>query len=670
MRKIVLNYTWITGFTVSLISTLALLFVDLNGYAQQDENVTDCAEGKMTRMNRIKKKTRAGVYDNSLMDKYDVHFYFLDLNVERNSTVVSGAVTIGATISTSSLDTFCVELNSSLNIDSIMVDNVNSSFSHVGNIVYILPQQSMSLNSNVAVKVYYNGNASVVGGSAIGNGFSTGTSGSWGNQATWSLSEPYSAYEWFPCKQFLQDKADSAWIYITTNNQNKVASNGVLQGIDTMPNNKVKYRWKTKYTIDYYLISVAVAKYVDYTIYAHPASLPNDSIPLVNYVYDNPNTLSTFQAQIDSNALVLEYFSDLFGVYPFYQEKYGHAMAPFSGGMEHQTMTSIGNLGSFSTNSHELMHQWWGDHVTCKTWKDIFINEGFASYGEYLAYEHFRGWPAAQAKMLGVHDNVLQDSNAMVFFTDTTDVGRIFSKRLTYDKGSAVAHTLRFVLGDSLYFAGLKNFQAQFSFSTASIDDLKTSLEAFTGINLTDYFNQWLYGEGYPVYSGEYFSNGSNLFLKITHNTSSTNTPLFKTPIEIKCTSISGDTTIKVDINQNTNTFVIPTAKDITNIEFDPANWLLNKEGLITKNPSLVYLSIAQIELENKVSIHPNPTSDILNIECKGEPNATYILRNMQGQILQHGRVGQIDVTHIHSGVYLLEIQAQNGKVSRKFVKQ
>jgi len=650
---------------------ITLLFLLLGsaflGFSQDESS---CQEGKLHDFARMQKKTRAGAYANSLLSKYDMHFYFLDLNIERNSTVISGAVTLGARITAASTDTFCFELNSSMIIDSVVWNNQVIQVARVGSIAYALFPAPVAQNNNVYVKVYYHGDANVVGGSAIGDGFSTGTSGTWGNQCTWSLSEPYSAYEWFPCKQFLQDKADSAWIYVTTSNQNRVGSNGVLQGVDSLPNSKVRYRWKTNYIIDYYLISVAVAKYVDYTIYAHPSQLPNDSVKMVNYVYDNPNTLPTFQAQIDSNALVLEYYSDLFGLYPFYEEKYGHAMAPFGGGMEHQTMTSIGNLSSFSTNSHELMHQWWGDHVTCKTWKDIFINEGFASYGEYLAYEHFRGLPAAQTKMQGVHDNVLQDPNAMVFFTDTTDVGRIFSKRLTYDKGSAVAHTLRFVLGDSLFFAGLKNFQMQFSFSTASIDDLRNSLEAFTGMNLGDYFNQWLYGEGYPVYRAEYFSNGSNLFLKIMHSTSSAATSLFKTPLEIKCSSPSGDTTVLVQLTQNTNTFVIPTAKDITGLAFDPNNWLLNKDSTITKNPDLQALSVAEAEWMNSVELFPNPAGDYLHVICHKDAKALCVIRDLQGRTVIQSAVGVLDVHGLHRGVYVLDVFSQFGKVSRKFVKE
>ncbi|HPI55713.1 MAG TPA: M1 family aminopeptidase, partial [Chitinophagaceae bacterium] len=376
-----------------MILLLTFLLTGMFSFAQ--ENGT-CQQTKITQHHQVTKKYRAGISDNALMNQYDVHFYFLDLAIERNSTIVSGSVTMGVN-ATAIMDTFCFELNNTLTIDSVMYNGLSLQVVRVGNISYAKFPSSINNGQSVSVQIFYHGDASVTGGSAIGDGFATDTSPSWGNQVTWSLSQPYSAYEWFPCKQFLQDKADSSWVYVTTSNQNKVGSNGLLEGVDSLPNNKVRYRWKSHYMMDYYLISVAVAKYVDYTIYAHPTSLPNDSIKIVNYVYDNPNTLTAFKSKIDSNALVLEYFSDLFGLYPFYEEKYGHAMAPIGGGMEHQTMSTMGNLGSFGVNSHELMHQWFGDHVTCKTWKDIFINEGFASYGEYLAYEHFRGLNAAKA---------------------------------------------------------------------------------------------------------------------------------------------------------------------------------------------------------------------------------------------------------------------------------
>ena len=611
--------------------------------------------------------------DNILMNKYDVHFYFLDLNIERTSTVISGATTIGARITALTTDTFCFELNQSLIIDSIIYNNQNLTKTRVGSIVYALFTSPVAQNTDVYIKIYYHGDASVTGAGAIGDGFSTGTSTSWGNKATWSLSEPYSAYEWFPCKQFLQDKADSAWVFVTTDKANKVGSNGLLEGVDSLlPGNKSRYRWKTNYMIDYYLISIAVAKYVDYTIYAHPTALVNDSIPVVNYIYDNPSTLPNFKAKIDSIPMILEYYSELFGLYPFYQEKYGHCMAPFGGGMEHQTMTSIGNLGSYATNAHELMHQWFGDHVTCKTWKDIFINEGFASYGEYLAYEKFRSYAAAQNLMKNVHDNVMVDPNAMVYFTDTNDVGRIFDSRLTYDKGNAVIHTLRFILGDTLFFNGLKQFQSTYSFSTASINDLKNSLEASSGKNLTDYFSQWIFGEGYPIYSAQYAFDGNNLFLKVTHTTSSTFTPLFKTPLEIKCSTNSGDTTILVDITQNSNTFMFPSSRTYTNLSFDPNNWLLNDSGSVVKNLDLIPVSAATFNLENSVHLYPNPTNDFIQIDYSSSNQAYYILREMNGREIQKAILypkNKIDLTRLSSGIYSLEIENSTGKITRKVIK-
>ena len=626
-----------------------------------------CADARKSSMQRMKKKTRAGNYDNALMSRYDVHFYFLDLNIERNSTVISGSGQIGATI-TAPTDTFCFELNSSLTIDSIILlpAGTTANYVRVGQITYIILPSPLAVNTNFNAKVYYKGNANTVGGAAIGDGFSTGTSPSWGNQVTWSLSEPYSAYEWFPCKQFLQDKADSSWVFVTTSNQNRVGSNGLLEGVDSLPNNKVKYRWKTNYIIDYYLISIAVSKYVDYTYFVHPPNLPNDSVMVVNYVYDNPNCLPTFKAQIDSNGLVLEYLSEKLGLYPFHEEKYGHAMAPFGGGMEHQTMTSVGNLGNFSLNAHELMHQWFGDYVTCKTWKDIVINEGFASYGEYLAYEHFRGLPAAQADMASVHADVLQDANARVYFTDTTDVNRIFSSRLTYNKGNAVVHTLRFVLGDSLFFAGLRNFLQQYAFSTASIDDLKTSMEAFTGVNLSDYFSQWLYGYGHPIFSGQFYANGSNLFLRITHTTSSVNTTLFKTPLEIKCIGPNGDTTVRVNITANSNDFIIPYGRAVTNISIDPNNWLLNTVGNISQNAALQTLDASDIARANAVDVWPNPAGNEVSIVVNNEPNATFALFDMQGRLCKQGTCGTIETASLSNGVYLVQVSTNAGSVYRR----
>jgi aminopeptidase N len=630
-------------------------------YAQEENG---CSIQKIHQANKIAKKTRASVTDNALMQKYDVHHYFLDVHIERDTALIDGNVTISAT-TTQAMDTFCFELNSELMIDSIWFNNNNIAFTRVADITYI-PVTTLSANTACKVKIYYHGNASVVNSSsAFGGGFSNDTSPSWGNEVTWSLSEPFSAYEWFPCKQFLEDKADSATIYITTNNQNKAGSNGILQGIDSIPNNKLRYRWNTTYTIDYYLISIAVAKYIDYTIYAYPASMPNDSIKIVNYIYDNPLTLPACKLKVDSVAYVLEYYSDLFGLYPFANEKYGHCMAPIGGGMEHQTMSTMGNLTSFRVNAHELMHQWWGDHVTCKTWGDIFINEGFASYGEYLAYEEFRSLTAANNLMRTVHNSVMADTGGSIYFVDTTS-DRIFSSRLSYDKGNAVIHTLRYVLGDAIFFQALKNFQNQFSFANASIMDLKQSVETTSAVNLTDFFNQWLFGAGYPTVSAEFNSTGNTIYLNLSQVGSSIVTPLFKTPIDVKLHSASGDTTVKVQMNMATNMYQFTSNKIIDSIKIDAENWVLNKVGTIVRNE---VLSTNYSLLKNSIDIYPNPVTDLLHI-MTDKTILQLEVRNSVGQLISKSKnQTSLQVKQLHSGVYFVTIYTNEGNVVKKFIK-
>jgi aminopeptidase N len=573
-----------------LIGTIIFCLCIQNTFAQilNDAEPHSCATHKAEMYKRINKKSRAGVYPNALMKRYDVKHYFLDLNAERNSTVISGSTTIKALL-TAATDTFCFELNKNLVLDSIKYNNAALVFSRDANsITYAKFPAVLGVNTLVDVRVFYHGDANVAASAAIGSGFDTGTSGLWGNQATWSLSEPYSAVDWFACKQFLEDKADSATVHVTTDNQNKVASNGILLGVEPLPNNKVKYKWHTNYIIDYYLISIAVAKYVDYTFYAKPSALPNDSIKMMNYVYDNPNTLTTFKPRIDSIALFMNDYCNQFGLYPFWKEKYGNALAPFGGGMEHQTMTSIGNLSSMSTNTHELLHHWFGDYVTCKTWKDIYVNEGITSYGEVLTIEKYRPASGLVTKLTDLNDNITSQIDGSVYCPDTNNVGRIFSSRLSYDKGSMVTHTLRFELGDSLFFKTMRNYLSQYAFSNASILDLKQVAETTSGKNLTAFFNQWIFGEGHPQWSGSYYSWPTSMVVKINHQGSMASNNLYVTPLELKLLSPSGDSIVKVNITANSNTFVLPTKKVYTGFQIDPKIQMARTIGSITKDVNLV----------------------------------------------------------------------------------
>lgn len=601
-----------------------------------------------------------------LMNEYDIVFHQLDLNIERNTTNISGNVRTLAKVIVTQLDTFGFELHDAFSVDSVELPNGNNiPINRAQHFCYVILPNAISVNEFVDITIFYHGTAPAAENAAIGAGFSTGISQRWGNEATWSLSQPFSAYEWWPCKQSLQDKIDSTVTYITTSAENKAGSQGLLQQIVALPNNKVRYEWKSNFPISYYLISVAVAKYVEYKTYA---IIDNDSLLIQDYIYDNPQTLITFKPILDQTASMMQSFSELFGKYPFRKEKYGHSMAPFSGGMEHQTMTSIGII-NFGIVAHELGHQWFGDNVTCKTWKDIWLNEGFATYTEYLAAEFLNTGTKTQ-EMIDNHNLVMQAPGGSIWFEDTTDVGRIFDSRLSYAKGGAFVHILRYEINnDSVFFSLLKQYQTAYKFSTASTADFKALLEQVTGKDFTQVFNQWFYGQGYPTFNVRWNTVNDTLYL-ISNQTVNSTTPLFITPVEFLVKRAQGDTLIRIVQNSLNQLIKMPVSGTVTSLTIDPNNWIIN-QGSALKDITISGLT------ENgftplEIRVFPNPTLTTLSIETMGIPIESVSIYDARGKVILTSKKTEVDVTILPQGLYFLHIKNIDGTLntSQKFVKQ
>jgi hypothetical protein len=359
----------------------------------------------------------------------------------------------------------------------------------------------------------------------------------------------------------------------------------------------------------------------------------------------------------------MELFATQFGPYPFANEKYGHCMAPIGGGMEHQTMTTQGFFEKTLT-AHELAHQWWGNHVTCASWCDIWINEGFASYGEYLMLAALYNGQQAN-HMTQVHQSVMNQAGGSVWVLDSLNEARIFNGRLSYDKGAGIIHTLRYIIqNDSLFFGALQDFQLAYAHSTATGLDFKNHVANYCNINLDAFFEQWYFGEGFPTYQVQYNQNGSDLFLQISHTASMPNvTPTFTNPISLRILRQGqADTIVRFEINSNTEQFTLFNFGTLTgSIGIDPGNWIINGNGGVSANPTLGFSNQANLHT-SQLEIYPNPSTDFISIKGQKE-KLDYILYDANGKTVQTGTIDKealIDVSSLRSGSYLLKCVSPN----------
>ena len=313
-----------------------------------------------------------------------------------------------------------------------------------------------------------------------------------------TLSEPYFARSWWPCKDYPDDKADSVDITITYPSDLFCSSNGVMVAdIDNLDGTRTTY-WEHRYPITTYLVSLAITDFAHWREWWHYDVA--DSMPVDYWVF--PDRLSAAQSGWAPMLDMLDTLSDRFGLYPFVDEKYAMSMFAWGGGMEHQTNTSMGSSATYqSITVHEAAHQWWGNMITCESWQHIWLNEGFASYAEALWFESLGDFNDLRSYMNGMR----YTSGGTIYVQDTTGVWSIFSSRV-YDKGAWVLHMLRHVLGDATFYAALEAYYNDpvLQHAYASTEDFRDVCAAVSGIDLDRFFADWIYGEYYPKYVTSY----------------------------------------------------------------------------------------------------------------------------------------------------------------------
>ncbi len=602
------------------------------------------------------------VRDSGLL-QYDVKHYGICLEISDTSTYLKGYTEVQAQ-ALEPVSELVFEFNSGLFVDSILLGGEKLAFwSHDSDLIRIPVEPALDGSSLFSTRVYYRGTS---GKEGFFSGISNRTDPMWGSRVTYTLSESFQARDWFVCKQVLNDKADSADVWLIVDEGLLAGSNGILDGIDSLPGKKVRFRWKTRYPVAYYLISLAVADYQDYSFYAHSSNL-QDSLLIQNYIYDVPGCLEANLEDIRATADLIDLYSGLYGPYPFQKEKYGHCLAPLGGGMEHQTMTTLSGF-RFTLVAHELAHQWFGDRVTCASWQDIWINEGFASYTEYLALENLKSADEARIWMNQAHELALSSPSGSVYIPEeeADDEYRIFSLPLSYKKGAALLHMIRYELGeDSLFFSVLDAFQEKFADSVATGADFLQVLNEVSGSDYSWFFDQWYYGQGYPRFEFTWWQSADSIYVEIRQSGSSEKTPFFRTRLDIDLFNEDGaDTVLQLVCDEPYSKVGIKVDHTVNGLIPDPANWVLEESQVIWKVP-----------FSGTLRVTPNPFTDELNLTFQSRNTSrNIILSDISGKVLENYHSAEATVTlntqNLSQGIYLIRVLEGEKTYSARVIKQ
>lgn len=550
------------------------------------------------------------------------------------------------------------DLSVVLTVDSITYHGNQLAFTHASNIVNATFPSALPASVIDSVSVYYHG----VPDTSVG-GFNLDVHGPSNAPVMWTLSEPYGAMNWWPCKQNLDDKIDSIDIIVTTWMWDQVASNGVMvfdQGFAVHH----AMTWKHRHPIAAYLVCFAVS---DYAVFRDTVPYAGDTVQVVNYVYPEDSAWAAVAMQDVIGQMQL--YDTLFGLYPFADEKYGHAECNFGGGMEHQTITFLGGFW-FELFAHELAHHWFGDKVTCATWEDIWLNEGFATYLSGLCYEHFAPtqywYPWLSAEMS--YTTSLPDGS--VWVNDTTQESRIFDPRLSYAKGAMVLHQLRWVIGDSAWYAGVNAYLTNYAYGFATTADLQNELEIASNQNLTWYFSDWYYGQGFPTYTITWSQDTANVVTAVVQQTQSDlSVPFFELPLPLYFKNATQDTLIRVQHTVSGQSFTIPLGFAADSLIFDPYIWIITDSAMVSNVPETPFAAT--------FALFPNPTSDVLMFQSPLKGICTVKVYDMQGKLVLNQQTstdasgrGSVNVNMLSDGYYNVYIQQEEREYKTPFLKR
>lgn len=583
---------------------------------------------------------------------WDLTFNSLNLTIDPAKFYISGTVYFKFISNTDGLSSVSIDLNDGLSVESVVCGDRNCQFSHSENSVKIDFPVMLSKNEKGNFTIKYKGEPH-----SVANESYTSEISSSGTPVTYTLSEPYGAKDWWPCKQSLEDKIDSIDIIVTTPSKYRTASNGLLFS-DSVSNGKRSCYWKHRHPIATYLVFFSST---DYDVYSEQATLADGSnVEILNYVYQSSSKYAREQTLVTKD--YIEFFSKKFIDYPFKNEKYGHAQFGWGGGMEHQTMSSMGGF-SEGLISHELAHQWFGDYITCGSWNEIWLNEGFATFLEAMTYEEFfpESWPYWKKYII---ESVTSEPGGSVYCNNPSNIDRLFDGRLSYNKGSYVLQMLRGQLGETVFFDGMKKYltDPRVTNGFATTDLFRENMELAADTTLAEFFKDWIYGEGYPKYATTWSSNNNRVDISIIQKPSISGGPFFEMKVPITVYKDGNSETFWLMNTQTPQAFTVNTFAKPDSIVFDEHAWILCKKD--------ISLSSLPVFASSEIKATYNKIEKQIILKVPDLEQVSYSIYNINGRIMTSGRLdastSAISVASFNSGIYVIHLKRNKESVVGK----
>jgi len=606
--------------------------------------------------------SRAIVSGTTLADRtyFDVVRQELEFDVDPAIKGVKGQVISTFKVLRKGYKSITLDLSNSLKIDSLFSPNGIVTWKHENEFIEITFPTEFVLNTPYQVIIKYHG---VPEGS-----FSADTSKA-GSPVLWTLSEPYGAKLWWPCKQDLQDKIEKLDVIIRNPDKYKSVSNGVKTSEAILTGNIRETRFEHNYPVVTYLVAIAVA---DYREFRDTIEFRNTKMPFINYVY--PETEAKAKKDLENFNKTFFLFDSLFGEYPFLKEHYGHAEFTRGGGMEHQTMSFMASF-NHELVAHELAHQWYGDKLTCGSWEDLWLNEGFATYMTGITYDFlYEGNEWLNWKQFMLND-ILKNTDGSVYIEDTTNQGRMFNQQLTYRKGAYLLHMLRWKMGNDAFFDAIKTYtnDPELSYGYAKTDNLIYHLKLAGGEGIDGFFDTWYYRKGWPSYKINWYQDISNkLYIVINQEQSYIwEGTFFQMELPVHLYGNSSDTLLRLNNKEPNQEFIIPLNYKIRSLSFDPELWILSGNNEVEKvdyKHELIAYKIAPNPVRNELVVYSSSSNlGVSNME----------ITNIEGKMVWQGSVGQglssagfkIDIEKLKPGVYFLSVSDYYSTSLLKFIK-